>query len=170
LIARHASVCGNTLTNINANTGIPLGRAGRETDARPTYTRLAAKMRRKVKFLTVVWGDHYIERFATLALPSFLAPGNLPALAAGSDLEVVILTKRADFEAFDRHPAFRMLHTICPTRFIEIDDLITTGAYGFTLTLAYARAVIAYGDDMLRTHFVFMNADFVLADECCAAF
>jgi hypothetical protein len=75
-------------------------------------------MRPKVKFLTVVWGEAYITRFATPALPSFLAPGNLPALAAGSDLG-----------------------TICPTRFVAIDDLITTSAYGFPLTLAYARAV-----------------------------
>jgi hypothetical protein len=33
-----------------------------------------------------------------------------------------------------------------------------------TLTLAYARPIIASGADMLNTHFVFMNADFVLAD------
>lgn len=121
-------------------------------------------MRPKVKFLTAVWGATYIERFAGLALPSFLASGNLPALAAVTELEVVIMTARADIARFDEHATFRLLRAICPVRFVEIDDLITTGIYGVTLTLAYARPIIACGADMLSIHFVFMNADFVLAD------
>src|SRR5688500_5375484 len=121
-------------------------------------------MRPKTKFLTVVWGEAYIERFAELALPSFLAPGNLPALAAAVDLEVVIMTARRNREEFERHAAFHRLRGICAVRFIDIDDLITNAVYGVTLTLAYGRAVIACGADMLDTHFVFMNADFILAD------
>ena len=121
-------------------------------------------MRPKAKFLTVVWGEAYIKRFASLSLPSFLAPGNLPALAETTELEVVIMTRRDDVEYFETQPAFGRLRTICPVRFVEIDDLITTSAYGVTLTLAYARAVVACGPEMLDTHFVFMNADFVLAD------
>ena len=70
-------------------------------------------MRPKVRFLTVVWGVTYIERFAGLALPSFLAPGNLPALAAITDLEVVIMTARTDIEHFDKHATFRRLRAIC---------------------------------------------------------
>lgn len=121
-------------------------------------------MRPKVKFLTVVWGEAYIKRFASLALPSFLAPGNLPALAQTTDLEVVIMTRQSDFPRFANHATFIKLHKICPVRFVAIDDLITTAVYGVTLTLAYARPIIACGREMLDTHFVFMNADFVLAD------
>jgi len=121
-------------------------------------------MRPKAKFLTVVWGEAYIKRFASLSLPSFLAPGNLPALAEATELEVVIMTRRDDIEYFETQPAFHRLRMICPVRFVEIDDLITTSAYGVTLTLAYTRAVVACGPEMLETHFVFMNADFVLAD------
>lgn len=121
-------------------------------------------MRPKVKFLTVVWGEAHIKRFTTLALPSFLAPGNLPALAAVTDLEVVIMTARRDIEPLKEYAAFHKLRAICGVRFVEIDDLIATAVYGVTLTLAYARAVIACGADMLDTHFVFMNSDFVLAD------
>ena len=121
-------------------------------------------MRPKTKFLTVVWGEAYIERFATLALPSFLAPGNLPALAAAVDLEFVIMTARRNRRDFEQQPAFRKLRGICAVRFVDIDDLITSAVYAVTLTLAYARAVIACGADMLNTHFVFMNADFLLAD------
>lgn len=125
---------------------------------------LPKNMRRKVKFLTVVWGEAYIARFAGLALPSFIAPGNLPALAEATNLEFVIMTRSSDIDFFDHHPTFRMLRAICPVRFVEIDDLITTGVYGVTLTLAYARPIIASGREMLDIHFVFMNADFVLAD------
>ncbi len=71
-------------------------------------------MRPKVKFLTVVWGETYIARFASLALPSFLALGNLPALAEATELEVVIMTRRADIEYFENHTAFRRLRAICP--------------------------------------------------------
>lgn len=121
-------------------------------------------MRPRVKFLTVVWGEAYIARFADLALPSFIAPGNLPALAEATDLEVVIMTRRGDIAYFEQHKTFRLLQSVCPVRFVEIDDLITNGIYGVTLTLAYARPIIACGSEMLNTHFVFMNADFVLAD------
>jgi hypothetical protein len=124
----------------------------------------AGQERPRAKFVSAVWGKTYIERFATLALPSFLAPGNLPALAAATDLEIVILTRGSDVKHFEELHALHRLRAICPVRFVAIDDLITTGVYGVTLTLAYARAVIQCGEDMLKTHFVFMNADFVLAD------
>ncbi len=123
-----------------------------------------ARPKPKVKFLTVVWNEVYIERFATLTLPSFLASGNLSALAAVVDLEVVIMTARRDITTIQTYAALRRLREICPVRFIEIDDLIGSAAYGVTLTLAYGRAVIACGAAMLNTHFVLMNSDFVLAD------
>lgn len=126
-------------------------------------------MQPKVKFLTVVWGESYIERFCSLSLPSFLAPGNLPALAKSTQLEVVIMTRRNDFEYFECHLGFIALSKICQVRFVEIDDLISSAVYGVTLTLAYARPIIAEGQDMLNTHFVFMNADFVLANGSLAA-
>jgi hypothetical protein len=118
----------------------------------------------KVKFLTVVWGEKYIERFCSLSLPSFLAPGNIPALSESTQLEVVIMTSRSDIAFFESNISFQKLKTICPVRFVEIDDLITTAVYGVVLTLAYARPIIECGNSMLKTHFVFMNADFVLAN------
>ena len=121
-------------------------------------------MKPKARFLTVAWGADYIERFTEYALPSYLATGNLPALAAATDLEVVFMTTSKDIAVFERHDLIRRVREICPVSFIEIDDLISTAVYGVTLTLAYARAVFACGEDMLRTHFVFMNTDFVLAD------
>src|SRR5215469_1606010 len=121
-------------------------------------------MRQKVKFLVTVWGHSYIKRFLSLALPSYLAPGNLPVLAASAELEVVIMTSKADIALFETESVFRQVNGLCRTSFIPIDDLLTTGCYGVTLTLAYGRAIISLGEDMRNTHFVFMNADFILAD------
>ena len=121
-------------------------------------------MRPKVKFLVTVWGNSYIKRFLSLAVPSFLAPGNLPALAASTELEVVVMTSKEDIAVFETDSVFRQINGLCRTRFIPIDDLITTGCYGVTLTLAYGRAILSLGEDMRSTHFVFMNADFILAD------
>lgn len=115
--------------------------------------------------VVVVWGEAYIERFARLALPSLLAPGNLPALAAATGLEAVIMTTRESVERFGLHAAFQRLRRVCPVSFVAIDDLVAPHApYGVVLTLAFARAVINCGADMVNTHFVFMLADFVLAE------
>src|SRR5215467_4840022 len=89
----------------------------------PEGGELSLNMPPKAKFLTAVWGKAYIDRFCLLSLPSFLAPGNLPALAQALELEVVIMTRQRDFEHFQRNPTFRRLCTICPVRFVEIDDL-----------------------------------------------
>lgn len=118
----------------------------------------------KVKFLSVVWGEIYIKRFCALSLPSFIASGNLPVLSESTQLEVVIMTSSADIGYFESNVSFQKLKSICPVRFVEIDDLITSDVYGVVLTLAYARPIIACGDSMLDTHFIFMNADFILAN------
>lgn len=121
-------------------------------------------MRPKVRLLIVVWGEAYIERFAALALPSLLARGNLPALAESADLQLVVLTSSSGTESFDRFPAFKAVRRICQAKFVAIDDLIAPGNYGVTLTLAFMRGIAEAGEAMTRTHFVFLNSDFILAD------
>ena len=118
----------------------------------------------KVKFLVAVWGQGYIEELMRVSVPSYLAEGNLPYLAEHSDLEILIMTSAASLPAFEREPAFDALKSVCNIRFINIDDLITTGTYGVTLTLAYARGIADSGTEQAGTCFIFMNADFVLAD------
>lgn len=118
----------------------------------------------KVKLITVVWGARYVHDFARISLPSYLAAGNLPSLAEEVDLEILVMTTRASREAFEIEPAFRALRSICPVRFIDIDDLVTTGLYGVTLTMAYARGIQSCGASQVGTWFVLMNSDFVLAD------
>ena len=86
----------------------------------------------KVKFLTVIWGDRYIEEFARVALPSYLAACNLPALATETDLEALVSTSRDSCQKFEEEPVFAKLRRLCPVRYIFIDDLVTTGNYGVT--------------------------------------
>lgn len=118
----------------------------------------------KIKFLTAIWGARYIEEFARVSLPSYLAPGNLPIVAAENDLEVLILTTSESRATFDEMPIFGRLAELCTVRYLLIDDLITSGNYGVTLTLAYARGIQDSGEAQTETTFVFMNSDFVLAD------
>ena len=121
-------------------------------------------MRPKARVIVVVWGEVYIDRFAAIALPSFLAPGNLPALAEATELEFLMMTSSEGESYFRTHAACRRLEAICPVRFIRIDDLIGSTVYGVTLTLAYMRGIGSAGDDMVNTYFIFLNSDFVLAD------
>ena len=118
----------------------------------------------RVRFLTCLWGPEHRARWLALALPSLLAAGNLPALAACTDLEVVILADRKSVQPIRSHAAFHRLQKLCPVRFLAIDDLIVGTTYGVTLTLAYARGIMDAGAEQTRTAFVFMNSDFIGAD------
>jgi hypothetical protein len=120
--------------------------------------------RLKVRFLTVIWGTRYIEEFARVSLPSYLAADNLPFMAAETDLEIVVMTSMESRDKFEERDYLDKLKAICPVRYILIDDLITNGNYGVTLTLAYARGIRDSGPEQTNTHFVFMNSDFVLAN------
>lgn len=93
-----------------------------------------------------------------------MAGGNLPALAQTSQLEVLIMSRSMDFAAFEKYLSFRNMKKQLQVRFVPIDDLIPGNIYGVTLTLAYARPILALGNQMLDYHFVFMNGDFILAD------
>jgi hypothetical protein len=118
----------------------------------------------KIKFLTVIWGARYIEEFASVSLPSYLAAGNLPFMASETDLEIVVMTSMDSRDKFEERGHLEKLKVLCPVRYILIDDLITSGNYGVTLTLAYARGIRDSGSEQTNTHFVFMNSDFVLAN------
>ncbi len=110
-----------------------------------------------------MWGASYIDAFTRLALPSLLAPGNLPTLAEAGQLEVCVLTSKRDVVLFESKPAFQVLRALCPVRFIGIDDLLGSSVYGITLTLAYMRGIAAEGEEMVNVYFVFFNSDFILS-------
>jgi hypothetical protein len=120
--------------------------------------------RLKTAFLVAIWGDRYIEEFCKVALPSFLSPGNLPVLATETDFEVIMMTTSESLPKLESDPDIGRIRKLCPVKFLLIDDLITSGNYGVTLTLAYARGIQSFGSEQTNTTFVFMNSDFILAD------
>lgn len=119
---------------------------------------------RQVSCLLPIWGLPFVKRFLNVALPTWLAPGNLPAIAAKLPAEMVILTAREDELYLRTHPAFRRLHAVLPVRLHFIDHLITGNNYSTTITLAYTEAVRDAGADMLETCFMFLVGDYIVAD------
>lgn len=119
-----------------------------------------------MKILVPIWGDRYIEQFLRLPLAALLSPGNLPAACKHADVEVVFLTAEKDIRAFSDHPRCRELEQLCATRFVDVTDLLldNAGAYAYVLTYIYARGMIVFGEQMVDLHFLYLNADYVLAD------
>src|SRR5690242_15250478 len=80
-----------------------------------------------VKLVLPVWGYEYVRQFLECGLPTLLAPGNVPALAAELPCEFILLTSAADEEFLREHATFKRLAAICPTEIRLIDHLITDG-------------------------------------------
>lgn len=119
---------------------------------------------RQISCLLPVWGYAYIRKFMEVALPTWLAPGNLPAIAQMAPTEFVFLTSREDELYLRSHPGFKRLSQVCKTRVHFVDHLITGNNYSTTITLSYLEAVRATGDDMLDTCFLFLVSDYIVAD------
>ncbi len=125
----------------------------------------AATVRLKVRYVLAVWGEKYIDRYFESAFPSHLSAGNLPAVAREHDLAFTVLTREVDREVLERHPRYPALRALGPVEVITIDDLLShPGVFTVTLTLAFTRAMRAAGPAAVDTCFMFMNADFLLAD------
>ena len=139
-------------------------RAADDSSRSPKGSKGADASAVSVKLLMAIWGEGFIRQFAEIGLPTLLAPGNVPALAAEYPCEFVFLTSADDEETFLDHPAVRALKEICPVSFLPIDDLIVEGNYSTTVTLAYARAIQSCGEGMLNTYFIFLVSDYIMAD------
>jgi hypothetical protein len=96
-------------------------------------------------------------------LPSLLAPGNLPAVAAAIPAMLILATQERDIPAISRHPAWRALAALCEARLESLDSLLSE-ARSVVLTLVYARAIRAAGDAARDTGFLLLVADYVFAD------
>ena len=67
---------------------------------------------------TVVWGQAYTKTFADAVFPSLFAPGNIPAMAAGSTpVKYRIYTTARDAEVIRQSPAFELGRNTVPIEF-----------------------------------------------------
>jgi hypothetical protein len=130
----------------------------------PVMSDVPRSAPRAIKVLLPVWGSRYVRQFLENGLPTLLAPGNVPTLAAALPTEFVILTSVGDEAAIREHPAFRRLSATSDTTIRPIDHLITEGNHSTTITIAYAESVLAAGAAMLDTCFFFLVSDYIVAD------
>jgi hypothetical protein len=130
----------------------------------PVRTHELRSPPKAVRLLLCAWGYSYVRQFLEYSLPTMLAPGNIPALAAALPAEFVILTSADDESFISEHPTFKRLGSICQTRIRTIDHLITDGNYSTTITLAFTEAVRELGEAMIDTCFLFLVSDYIVAD------
>lgn len=122
-------------------------------------------MKPATRLLIPIWGLSYLRRLTSFGLAALASPGNLPALAEVTELTLVFLTTGEGRYYLERQPIVRELGKSAAIDYIAIDDLVAiTRHYAAPLTWAYWRGIETTGPAMTDTYFVFMNADFVLAD------
>jgi hypothetical protein len=123
-------------------------------------------MRPPARLIIPLWGSVYAEKLTSMTLPALLAPGNLPALAAMFDVDVVLVTESKLVDYIRQARSFQRLTTICEVKFASLDDLMPCepGEYGVVLTAALFRGFIDLGAKVTETFLLFLNADFIIAD------
>ena len=114
--------------------------------------------------LMPVWGAAFVRQFLDFCLPTLLAAGNIPALARTLPTRFVLLTRSRDVPAIAEHPAWQHLAKYCERNVQTIDDLVVEGNHHATITLAYTRALRTSGEAMRDTVFLFLVADYLVAD------
>lgn len=67
-----------------------------------------------------IWGAGYVRRFTDLALPSLLAPGNLPALADRFSVELLIYTTSEDARRLRAAPGLAAAARFCEVRIVIV--------------------------------------------------
>ncbi|MEM8782846.1 MAG: hypothetical protein AAGE65_08300 [Planctomycetota bacterium] len=120
----------------------------------------------RLHFIVPVWGEAYIERFLRWGLPSFLASGNLPAVADRTH-SFDIVTDRADLPLFE-HPAIDRLRSLVPVqirtpaahlnRADQPDDSL-----GYLKMTRYYNAAVTAQTDPAVAH-VFLTPEGVFSD------
>lgn len=91
----------------------------------------------KVFATTVVFGKTTIETFLRYCLPTYLSEGNLPAIAARSNLVVHIHTLKGDQSFFEGSAAIQTLKKIADVRFFNLDDILAQ-VRGNKMKMAYS--------------------------------
>jgi len=125
-------------------------------------------MKENARLIIPLWGRLYADKLTSMTLPALLAPGNLPSLCAMFEVEVVIVTEAKLFDLIRNSRAFQRVATLCSTKLMPIDDLMSglPGDYGVVLTKALYRGFLDLGAKVTDTFLLFLNADFIIADGC----
>jgi hypothetical protein len=128
----------------------------------------------------VVWGEAHTRQFLELCLPSLLAPGNLPALAARQRVALAVFATQATIAALDVAEPFAALRRHAEVIFVELPDALieqtthqelpVSVRYRITLQLVSAQHHITTIMAAARSAGVlFLVPDWVLSDGCLQA-
>jgi hypothetical protein len=118
----------------------------------------------RYRILLPLWGKKFTSRFTDFALPSQLAPGNLPSLPPDR-ASYHIFVPSSDHAQLRAAPSFQRLEQLLPTALEPIDDLYLGYAYR-AMSLCYNRGMrLGRKQD---TAFVFLTPDSLWSDGCFA--
>lgn len=120
--------------------------------------------RKPLSLLLPVWGSRHVRQFLELSLPSWLSPGNLPAVAMRGDARFVFLTSAADRDHIRARDEIAALERLMPVDFLLIDDLIVPRNHSTVLTLAWERALRQSPAGPSGTSFLMLLSDVLYAD------
>ena len=71
-------------------------------------------MEQNARLIIPLWGKAYADKLTSMTLPALLAPGNLPALCAMFNVEVVLVAETKLFDVIRGSRSFERLALLCP--------------------------------------------------------
>jgi hypothetical protein len=107
-----------------------------DLDARPVAVFGRPRQGRRLLYANLVaWGEAYVDLLEQGAIPSLLAPGNIPALAEHVDLVVELFTMPDDLSRLLESPALQRLGRHCEVRVHALPDNVAAlrRRWGYTI-------------------------------------
>lgn len=95
----------------------------------------------KIRCVSVIWGDAFVDMFLRVGLRTLLADGNLPDLAAAHCLQYTIYTTEADAQAIAASPLFGRLAASIDVKFVTFTLADIDAADFSSHNVLWARAI-----------------------------
>jgi hypothetical protein len=129
-------------------------------------SEVAVQSLRPVYIVVVFWGDANRDYFATMLLPSLLAPGNLRAITDIMGSRIVICTTRYDWHLLQQLPLFQEAKALIEILHIEIPFPSASANKYSHASFAFKRAVDFCWKN--RAYASLLSPDVILGDGALA--
>ena len=118
-----------------------------------------------IRLVVYAWGEKFVNLMLEKALASAMSPGNIPYLSKHFKITVAVVTEELYFDYVKKHLIIKKIQEICDLKLISIDQLLAEPwQYGIVLTNSLFAGFEDLGEEMLNTFILYLNADFILAD------
>ena len=118
--------------------------------------------------ITHVWGREYLDLFLRLCVPNQLAPGNVPALPAGSRYR--ILTASEHVEELETHEMIQALRAVIPVDVVVVEAIDRQKGQPLGQDLMIACHQRALDDaEQANAAIIMLSADFIFSHRALAA-